>query len=160
MIGILERDSWFPATEPGAIRHVNENLTAPFNKWPRGAPHACQRTDHVSRRYPDPLSHQHVAARRPRQADLPRRRDRARRDLAAEIHRGVLAERARSPQPSLRANGSRECAPDDRLREAIHVPAYRIDGLLRRFAPPKNATETKTAPAHRRRFPETPLPAS
>ena len=22
--------------------------------------------------------------------------------------------------PSLRANGSRECAPDDRLREAIH----------------------------------------
>jgi hypothetical protein len=25
--------------------------------------------------------------------------------------------------PSLRANGSRECAPDDRLREAIHVTA-------------------------------------
>src|SRR5882757_7864486 len=24
------------------------------------------------------------------------------------------------PAPSLRANGSRECAPDDRLREAIH----------------------------------------
>jgi hypothetical protein len=23
-------------------------------------------------------------------------------------------------EPSLRANGSRECAPDDRLREAIH----------------------------------------
>src|SRR4029078_12629788 len=26
-------------------------------------------------------------------------------------------------QPSLRANGSRECAPDDRLREAIHSAA-------------------------------------
>jgi hypothetical protein len=25
--------------------------------------------------------------------------------------------------PSLRANGSRECAPDDRLREAIHRAA-------------------------------------
>jgi hypothetical protein len=25
--------------------------------------------------------------------------------------------------PSLRANGSRECAPDDRLREAIHLTA-------------------------------------
>jgi hypothetical protein len=28
--------------------------------------------------------------------------------------------RAELPAPSLRANGSRECAPDDRLREAIH----------------------------------------
>src|SRR5450631_229279 len=28
-----------------------------------------------------------------------------------------------SVSPSLRANGSRECAPDDRLREAIHVAA-------------------------------------
>src|SRR6266853_6508815 len=27
--------------------------------------------------------------------------------------------------PSLRATGSRECAPDDRLREAIHVAACR-----------------------------------
>src|SRR6266446_838088 len=50
---------------------------------------------------------------------------------------------------SLRANGSRECAPDDRLREAIHVTAVRHCerseaihvtpkrkyGLLRRFAP-------------------------
>jgi len=26
-------------------------------------------------------------------------------------------------RPSLRANGSRECAPDDRLREAIHSAA-------------------------------------
>ena len=35
-------------------------------------------------------------------------------------------------QPSLRANGSRECAPDDRLREAIHSFFARRDGLLRR----------------------------
>src|SRR6266404_4271954 len=31
-------------------------------------------------------------------------------------------------RPSLRgANGSRECAPDDRLREAIHGPSFRGD---------------------------------
>ncbi len=35
-------------------------------------------------------------------------------------------------RPSLRANGSRECAPDDRLREAIHRVAQRKNGLLRR----------------------------
>jgi hypothetical protein len=29
----------------------------------------------------------------------------------------------RGASPSLRANGSRECAPDDRLREAIHRTA-------------------------------------
>jgi hypothetical protein len=33
--------------------------------------------------------------------------------------------------PSLRANGSRECAPDDRLREAVHGAASEA-GLLRR----------------------------
>jgi hypothetical protein len=36
-------------------------------------------------------------------------------------------------EPSLRTNGSRECAPDDRLREAIHLAAQRKNGLLRRF---------------------------
>jgi hypothetical protein len=40
-------------------------------------------------------------------------------------------KRRRSPTPSLRANGSRECAPDDRLREAIHSFFTRRDGLLR-----------------------------
>ena len=35
--------------------------------------------------------------------------------------RGMIA---RVQGPSLRANGSRECAPDDRLREAIHLYAY------------------------------------
>src|SRR5882762_470675 len=33
--------------------------------------------------------------------------------------------------PSLRANGSRHCAPDDRLREAIHRAAQRKNGLLK-----------------------------
>jgi hypothetical protein len=36
-----------------------------------------------------------------------------------------------SSQPSLRANGSRECAPDDRLREANHPVTRRKNGLLR-----------------------------
>jgi hypothetical protein len=34
--------------------------------------------------------------------------------------------------PSLRANGSRERAPDDRLREAIHLTIQRKNALLRR----------------------------
>jgi hypothetical protein len=37
-------------------------------------------------------------------------------------------------RPSLRATGSRECAPDDRLREAIHGQENSENGLLRRFA--------------------------
>src|SRR4051812_2624772 len=41
----------------------------------------------------------------------------------------------RSNLPSLRATGSRACAPDDKLREAIHSSFLRRDGLLRRFAP-------------------------
>src|SRR5260370_4921775 len=40
-----------------------------------------------------------------------------------------------SQLPSLRANGSRECAPDDRLREAIHLAARKKAGVLRRYAP-------------------------
>jgi hypothetical protein len=38
----------------------------------------------------------------------------------------------------LRANGSRERTPDDRLREAIHKPHREKAGLLRRFAPRKD----------------------
>jgi hypothetical protein len=42
----------------------------------------------------------------------------------------------RNRPPSLRANGSRECAPDDRLREAIQrQKPRRNSGLLRRYAP-------------------------
>ncbi|MEH2559356.1 hypothetical protein V1286_006885 [Bradyrhizobium algeriense] len=36
----------------------------------------------------------------------------------------------RQSQPSLRATGSREYAPDDRLREAIHSFFVPHDGLL------------------------------
>jgi hypothetical protein len=43
-------------------------------------------------------------------------------------------------RPSLRANGSRERAPDDRLREAIHRAAQSKNGLLRRFAPRNDGT--------------------
>src|ERR1700687_534948 len=31
---------------------------------------------------------------------------------------------------SLRANGSRECAPDDRLREAIHIWRYELESWI------------------------------
>src|SRR5450631_1247196 len=34
------------------------------------------------------------------------------------------------PLPSLRANGSRGCAPDDMLRQAIHLAAQGKNGLL------------------------------
>src|SRR3954469_13506204 len=58
--------------------------------------------------------------------------------------RGTLGDKRRLPQPSLRANGSRECAPDDRLREAIHRAAERKSGFLRRCAP-RNDVERATA---------------
>src|SRR5438874_8784861 len=46
--------------------------------------------------------------------------------------------------PSLRANGSRECAPDDRLREAIQVArATGKTGLLRRFRLPPSLCELR-----------------
>ena len=59
-------------------------------------------------------------------------------------HKGLI--------PSLQANGSRECAPDDRLREAIHVAAKLKSGLLRRFAP-RNDVEYDSA-ISRREAPE------
>jgi hypothetical protein len=44
---------------------------------------------------------------------------------------------------SLRANGSRECAPDDRLHEAIHRAASKKAGLLRRFRLPPSLFELR-----------------
>src|SRR5207237_8333167 len=41
--------------------------------------------------------------------------------------------------------GSRECAPDDKLREAIHLAAPRKNGLLRRFAPRNDVATTYDA---------------
>jgi hypothetical protein len=49
---------------------------------------------------------------------------------------GIRLSAGGSKESSLRgANGSRERAPDDRLREAIHLAMERKNGLLRRFAP-------------------------
>src|SRR6266404_4130433 len=42
-----------------------------------------------------------------------------------------------SEHAQLRANGSREYAPDDRLREAIQISNRVVNGLLRRVAPRK-----------------------
>jgi hypothetical protein len=56
--------------------------------------------------------------------------------VLAKLGRIAPRERGRMLKPSLRANGSRECAPDDRLREAIHdITARPQYGLLRRIAP-------------------------
>jgi hypothetical protein len=54
---------------------------------------------------------------------------------------------AESEKSSLRANGSRECAPDDRLREAIQKP-QKQPGLLRRLRllAMTGLIELKTAP--------------
>src|SRR6266446_1708936 len=56
-------------------------------------------------------------------------------DLSPQAGRGEENARRRLHRSSLRADGSRECAPDDRLREAIHLATRRKNGLLRRFAP-------------------------
>ena len=45
------------------------------------------------------------------------------------------ADRQSVLTPSLRANGSRECAPDDRLREAIHRAASQSVDCFVAFAP-------------------------
>src|SRR5947208_17046130 len=58
-------------------------------------------------------------------------------NASSRVHRFIFKQpRHESSKPSLRANGSRECAPDDRLREAIHLAAKSISpqrkyGLLR-----------------------------
>jgi hypothetical protein len=56
-----------------------------------------------------------------------KRRNRDARSHLSHKGRGSAPQ----PAPSLRANGSRECAPDDRLHEAIHLAAQRKNGLLR-----------------------------
>src|SRR5206468_6733384 len=58
-------------------------------------------SDHLPCHYPGALSDQHAAARRPRQADRPRRRHHHRHHLALEISRGVLDQNS-----SLRAKRS------------------------------------------------------
>src|SRR6266446_6546326 len=46
---------------------------------------------------------------------------------------------------SLRANGSRECAPDDRLREAIHSHDQTIPVILTRREAPSRRTTARAA---------------
>jgi len=46
---------------------------------------------------------------------------------------------------SLRANGSRECAPDDELREAIQFTGRKKAGLLHRFAPRNDGLRSITS---------------
>jgi hypothetical protein len=48
------------------------------------------------------------------------------------VHRGLIFpnSHARSFKPSLRANGSRECAPDDRLREAIQLWHRKLESWI------------------------------
>jgi hypothetical protein len=59
--------------------------------------------------------------------------------------------------PSLRANRSRECAPDDRLREAIHLATQRKNGLLR-FARNDDPPEMPSTPAPRPLHPQPRVP--
>jgi hypothetical protein len=48
-----------------------------------------------------------------------------RAERTGQTSRETSGEIAKVYPPSLRANGSRECAPDDKLREAIHGEAKR-----------------------------------
>ena len=61
------------------------------------------------------------------------RRDarRGAREISCKASGASRREVANVCLASLRANGSRECAPDDRLREAIHGRNKKKDGLLR-----------------------------
>ena len=52
-------------------------------------------------------------------------------------------ERRHDPLPSLRATGSRECAPDDRLREASIAPAVIASAAKQSIAPAVIASEAK-----------------
>src|SRR5580693_592721 len=84
---------------------------------------ACQRTRHLPGGYSRSLFDQHVAARCPRQADRAGGGDHPRRDLAAEIHRGVLAMSPAAPTVVI-ASGAKQSRDCPRRRS----------GLLRRFA--------------------------
>jgi hypothetical protein len=67
-----------------------------------------------------------------------------------EVMTGKASNQIRRLRPSLRANGSRECAPDDRLREAIHLAEKKVWNL-RRFAPRNDGPNYKRAFAFSRR---------
>src|SRR2546422_8088102 len=63
----------------------------------------------------------------------------------------VVGDHGAAITPSLRANGSRECAPDDKLREAIHKAARKvwIASSLALLAMTKAPTRITPPPPHR-----------
>jgi hypothetical protein len=65
--------------------------------------------------------------------------------MIASLHMKEQAvDKTRCFRPSLRANGSRECAPDDRLREAIQsMDTTVLDCFVASFL----AMTTNTSPA-------------
>jgi hypothetical protein len=70
--------------------------------------------------------------------------------LDRPLSRATTVGRGNRYPTSLRANGSRECAPDDRLREAIHSFFLLLHGLLRRFAPRNDGKYRYTSALSRR----------
>jgi len=60
------------------------------------------------------------------QMDGDRSADIARRARAEDLHGACHS-------PSLRANGSRQCTPDDRLSEAIHCQERNLDCFVALF---------------------------
>src|SRR5258705_1955555 len=136
----------FRRMEPATPVHVNKLLTARIPVNAEGGPHACQRTHHVSRRHTYPLSHQHAAARRPRQADRAGRCDRAGRDLAAEIHRGVLATRSLTSS-SLFPDAARQAAQG--FEPTGHAQA---DDFIAGWQPAAAGRHNEKAPASGRGF--------
>src|ERR1700756_2856394 len=78
------------ARVPAEEVKVKEMLNDVVNDVSTGGANDRQCPGYFPCHYPRSLPRQYVADRRPRQADLPRGRDRSRRDLAAEIHCGVL----------------------------------------------------------------------
>jgi len=90
------------------------------------------RGDGTARRRTCRHHHRH---RCPRQPDHDLRQQWQSRQGSADLARPHLRlrdadELSTIPSTLLRANGSRECAPDDRLREAIHVAAHWIASSL------------------------------
>src|SRR5271168_667476 len=59
----------------------------------------------------------------------------------------IVKELAKYFRPSLRANGSRECAPDDGLREAIHFTAQKEEWIASSLSLLAMTVDTTLGPA-------------
>src|SRR6266481_6736800 len=98
--------------KPGMVGCLGRFSSKPsFRKGnAHGRPH--WRDHHLPCRHPGALSRQHAADRRPRKTDRPRDRDHPRRNLAAEISRGLLGPAAphrRRKPPRRRSHCSAAC---------------------------------------------------